>query len=196
LKRLLFALCLSSLAFTAQNAAGQARDTAERKADLQLGFGYSNAASDYQVPTATGSTTPEPRFNGFAFYSAMDFKPHYGVEFNIHQLYSGNNDQVHERSYEWGFRYHRTYKQRLNPYLRLMYGRGVFNFPQGEANLAYNLLIAGIGLDYAFKPQINLRVDYEGEIWYGFPPSGLAPQVLTFGVAYHLPGGLKRGQHF
>jgi hypothetical protein len=77
-----------------------------------------------------------------------------------------------------------------------MYGRGVFNFPNNVANLAYNMFAIGGGTDFSVLPYLNVRADYEYQFWHSFPPQGLNPQVITIGVAYHFPGNLRQGRHF
>lgn len=174
-----FAACVASIAF------GQATSTARRRADLQIGGGFSVVNSDYQ---------PE-KLKGFALYSTLDVTNHLGGEFVFHQARSGLDNKVYERTYEVGPRYHRDYG-RFAPYVKAMYGRGVFNFPYDVANLAYNLFAAGVGVDVHVLPYLNVRADYEYQRWLSFPPNGLAPQVFTIGVAYRFPGQLQRGRHF
>ncbi len=164
---------------------GQASPTATRRADLQVGAGVVVDFTDYN---------PDP-LTGFAVYATLDLTNHLGGEMAFHQAKSGGGDQVYERTYEVGPRYHRTYG-RVSPYAKGMYGRGVFNFPFGTANLAYNLFAIGGGADLRVKSYLNVRVDYEYQFWRGFPPQGLTPQLVTIGVAYHFPGGLRRGQHY
>jgi hypothetical protein len=75
----------------------------------------------------------------------------------------------------------------------------VFNFAQNGAtyaNLAYNLFSLGFGTDVKVTRYLNVRADYEWQDWLGFPPHGLTPQLVTIGVAYHFPSGLKRGRHY
>jgi len=67
----------------------------------------------------------------------------------------------------------------------VMYGRGVYNFPQGRANIAYDIYTFGGGADLAVKRSINVRLDYEYQNWAGFPLGTLHPSVVTIGVAYH-----------
>ena len=43
----------------------------------------------------------------------------------------------------------------------------------------------GAGVDFQIKHWLNARADYEYQNWFGFPTSGLTPQVFTIGVAYH-----------
>lgn len=132
---------------------------------------------------------------GFAFYTTLDLGHHLGGEFNIHEGKSGGGDQLYERTYEIGPRYHRSYGI-FEPYAKAMYGRGVFNFPNNAANLAYNLFAIGGGTDIRVRPYLNVRVDYEYQFWRGFPPQGLTPQFITIGAAYHFPGRLGRGLHY
>jgi hypothetical protein len=164
---------------------GQATSTASRKADLQIGAGFSFSKSDYDTSNLKGG----------AFYTTLDLTNHLGGEFVIHQVNSPTGDSLYERSYEIGPRYHRTYGP-VVPYVKAMYGRGVFNFPKNVANLAYNMFAGGAGIDVRVLPYLNIRVDYEYQDWLSFPPTGLKPQVYTVGVAYHFPGDLRKGQHY
>jgi len=163
---------------------GQATTTAGRRFDLQAGGGFTYARSDY------GSAV-----KGFALYTTLDFASHFGAEFVFHQLRLGGGTNLGERTYEIGPRYYRTYG-RLKPYVKAMYGRGVFNFPFNEANLAYNLFAVGGGADYAVRDNLNVRGDFEYQRWLSFPPAGLTPQLFTIGVAYRFPGRLQRGLHY
>jgi len=164
---------------------GQATSTASRRADLQIGVGFVGDQSDYYPQLLKGA----------AFYTTLDFTNHLGGEFVIHQANSPVGDSLYERTYEIGPRYFRNYG-RYSPYLKAMYGRGVFNFPNGVANLAYNMFAGGAGVDIHVLDYLNVRLDYEYQDWGSFPPRGLTPQVYTFGVAYHFPGYLRRSRHY
>lgn len=183
LKHLLLAVC--SLALAAPIVLAQNVPTARRGADLQVGGGFVLDSSDYELN----------RLKGFAFYTTLDLTSHLGGEFVIHQANSNNGDQAYERSYEIGPRYHRDYG-RLSPYVKAMYGRGVFNYPNDVANLAYNMFAIGGGADFRVKPYLNVRADFEYQDWLSFPPRGLTPTLVTIGVAYHFPGQLRRGRHW
>lgn len=159
----------------------QATPTASRAGDLQIGGGFSSAASDYSS-----------RYNGGFGYFDFDFRQHFGIEGDFHFV-KLSNSTLYEKTYEIGGRYLRTYGNFV-PYAKLMYGRGVFNFPpcpppadqnKACANLAYNLYAAGAGLDYKLRPSINLRGDFEYQRWPGFPPTGLTPILVSVGAAYH-----------
>jgi hypothetical protein len=156
---------------------GQALPTASRLADAQVGAGYSMARPDYVQQT----------FQGFTAYGDFDFRPHIGVEAEFHQVSSANGDLSYERSYEIGGRYFRTYA-RLVPYFKAMIGRGDFNYPTGQTDLAYTLYAGGVGADFKLGPFLRVRGEYEFQKWTSFPNGGLTPQIVTFGVAYHFAG--------
>lgn len=162
----------------------QATPTASRSGDLQIGGGYSNANSDY-LPN---------RFNGGTVYFDYDFYHHFGVEGEFRFIKDGPSG-IYEKTYQVGGRYSRTYKSRYQPYVKGMYGRGVFNFAENKvtyANLAYNMFVVGGGLDYHLLRNVNLRGDFEYQKWMSFQPNGLSPTVFTIGAAYHFgPGRLS-----
>ena len=153
--------------------------TATRSTDIQAGGEFVYGHSDYG-----------PRVKGYGGYATVDFRPHLGIEFDYRQAYGAN--QVYERSYEAGGRYVLR-KGRWNPYVRLMYGRGVFNFPpyfpggKSAANLAYNMAVIGGGTDFKLKPYLNLRGDFEYQNWFSGLglDDGLTPYLGSIGVAYH-----------
>jgi opacity protein-like surface antigen len=183
-----FAAVLATVFLCSQfpaRANGQASTaTAYRKADLQAGGYFSGVWPDY------GN-----RLLGYGGYVAYDFLPHWGAEFDFRQAKSTNGSQLTERTYEFGGRYVITHKSRFNPYARVSYGRGVFNFPKGSSlygfNTAYNLMAFGAGVDYNLSRSINIRGDYDYQHWFNFPGisgtanSSLAPQAVSVGVAYH-----------
>jgi hypothetical protein len=152
----------------------QAEATASRLGDLKIGGGFSSANSDYYK-----------RFNGGSAYVNFDFLPHIGVEGEFHFV-SGTNG-IYEKTYEGGGRYYRTYKKFV-PFAKVMYGRGVFNYPPladgFRPNLAYNLVAGGIGTDYRMKPWLYVRADWEYQDWFGFQNSSLSPSILTIGASY------------
>ena len=185
LNRIVIASCFLSCALPA--LVGQATSTASRKADLQVGVGFVLNNADYPF-------APEA-LRGIGFYSTLDFSSHFGAELAIHQANSGTGDSLYQRTYELGPRYVRSYGP-FAPYLKAMYGRGVFNFPRNPANLAYNMFAGGAGVDVRVLPFLNVRADYEYQDWIGFPATGLTPQLVMIGVAYHFPADMKGGKHF
>jgi hypothetical protein len=168
----------------------QAAPAASRAADLQVGGGYSNGSPDYGPN----------RVNGGTAYVDFDFYRHIGIEGEFRFVKDGETN-IYEKTYEIGGRYSRPlpFAPKLVPYGKFLYGRGVFNFTsagQAYANLAYNMIAIGGGVDYRLLRHVNLRGDFEYQNWFGFPgpeipPSpghgnnGLTPSVFTIGGAYH-----------
>ncbi len=176
---------------------GQATPTASRSFDLQIGGGYALVDSDYYTQ----------RFRGGAIYATVDFGNHFGAEVDFRDAVPPQGPG-YEKTYEIGARYHRTYG-RFEPYVKGLYGRGVFQYVfdtydstgvviarQAGPSLAYNEFVVGGGTDYRLLRFLNLRADYEYQTWKSFEPHGLTPQALTFGVAYHFPGGMAKGNRF
>lgn len=161
----------------------QAKPGARRFLDLQVGGIFQRASPDYgQAP-----------LRGLGLYSTVDWQRHLGVEVSLHALLDGDSQRkIRMRTFEVGPRYAFHFGP-WSPYGKLLYGRGDFRFPPvagyrqsgPAAQLAYNFWAIGGGLDYALRPSINLRFDYEHQQWGGFPPHGLSPQTFGFGVAYH-----------
>ena len=156
-------MCLL-LFWSPARARGQAAYTATRAGDLQVGAGVSFGNSNYNTPELGGTGES---LRGFDLYSTFDFKPHFGVEVSFRQTKPSYGEQVYERTYQIGGRYVYPF-HRFNPYAKALYGRGVFNYPQNIANLAYNLYSIGAGVDLRVLENVNLRVDYEHAHWFGF----------------------------
>lgn len=172
---------LLCLAFVVTAAHGQAKYAASRAGDLQIGAGFTTANSNYEYVAN--------RITGFYFYTDFDFKEHFGAEASFHQL-NDPNSAVYQRTYEAGGRYLRHYG-RFAPYAKGLVGRGVLNYPKNDANLAYNMLSGGFGVDVAFRRSINVRAEFEYQDWLSTPGSGLTlnPALVTIGVAYHFAAG-------
>lgn len=172
-------LALTLFTASSIHAFGQASSTASRIGDLQIGGGITSASPDYL----------DHRINGFAFYSDFDFRPHWGVEVDFHQVSDRSGTEIYERTYEVGGRYIIHHYGIFTPYAKALYGRGVYNFYKSEANWAYNMGVGGAGVDIAVHPRINVRADYEYQHWMSFPLTGLNPQLITIGAAYHFGPG-------
>lgn len=172
-----FVFAAAILSASACTALAQGNPTISRVGDLQIGGGYTSANSDYLAN----------RIRGFGFYSDFDFHPHFGVEVDFHHVSDPNATKISETTYEIGGRYMRRYG-RLTPYGKALIGRGVFNYGS-YGSIGYNMYSLGGGVDIAVHSRINVRADYEYQIWTSFPPNGLTPSLITVGVAYHFPGG-------
>jgi opacity protein-like surface antigen len=182
ISRVLILICLVGSTSTRLHA--QASPTASAAGVLQIGAMFNIANTDYR---------PQ-KFKGYGFYATYDFKYHVGIEGEFHQIDDPDStEDIYERTYEIGPRYVLRYG-RYNPYAKLMYGRGIFNYPNlvdavsnkptPTANIAYNIGAIAAGLDYRVLTGMNVRAEYEYQQWFGFPPNGLSPQIFSIGVAY------------
>lgn len=173
----LWSICLVALLCCASRAAhAQAMPTATRLGDLQFGGGIALGTSTYNFDTAN--------LVGETGYIALDIRKHWGAEFDFHNVKDSGDSTVYERTFEVGPRYHVT-RGPFVPYAKLMYGRGIYNFHNSVANIAYNVFTAGGGIDWRVLNSWNIRADYEYQTWPGFPLNTLHPQVVTVGIAFH-----------
>lgn len=154
----------------------QGLPTATRAGDLQLGGGLAFARSGYNF-------TPI-HLIGETFYATFAIRSHWGGEFDFHNAKATEDSTIYERTYEIGPRVF-LHRGPLTPYAKVMLGRGVYNFSQDRANIAYNIYTYGGGADLAVRRSMNVRLDYEYQNWAGFPLGTLHPSVVTLGVAYH-----------
>lgn len=159
--------------------------TASRAGDLQIGGGFLIGSSNYNFVST--------RLIGAAGYTTFDIRSHWGAEFDFHHTRSSVDTTVYERTYEIGPRVYLS-RGRLAPYAKVMYGRGVYNFHNSVANVAYNIYTYGGGADFAVTRALNVRGDYEYQNWTGFPLGTLHPSVVTIGLAFHFPKELGRGR--
>jgi hypothetical protein len=170
-------LVLSFLLGGASALFGQAIPTASRAGDAQIGIGYSAAKPDYIPQT----------FQGIAAYADFDFRPHLGIEAEFHQANNIGSYQSFQRTYEIGGRYLRAYGP-LVPYVKVLVGRGQFEYPYGEAEANYTMYAGGAGVDFKLGLYLRVRGEYEFQKWTSFPNGGLTPHIVTIGLAYHFAG--------
>ena len=167
---------ISAACFAPLPVHAQSKETATRIGDLQIGGGFVFSTSDYNF-------TPIHLIGGAA-YTTFDKRTHWGGEFSFHHNRSSADSTVYERTYEIGPRIFLA-RGPLIPYAKVMYGRGVYNFSNNVANVAYNIYTFGGGADLQVRRSLNVRADYEYQSWMGFPLGTLHPNVFTIGVAYH-----------
>ena len=167
-------LLIFSLLITPSLLRAQAVPTSSRLGDLKVGGAFSIANSDYYH-----------RFNGGGAHFDFDFLPRIGVTGEFHYVSGPGN--LYEKTYEVGGRYYFP-RRKFIPYAKVLYGRGVFNYPAlpdgFHPNIAYNLVAIGLGTDYKLKPWLYARADWEYQEWLGFQNSSLTPSILSVGASY------------
>jgi opacity protein-like surface antigen len=173
---ILAAAAIVAFLLAAPAAHAQSKPTASRMADLQVGGGLVFAHSGYNF-------TPISLIGG-AGYFTVDWRTHWGIEGDFRHSRASGDTTIYERTYEIGPRLFMT-RGMTTPYAKFMVGRGVYNFHNSIANVAYNLYSYGGGADFRVARSLNVRADYELQNWIGFPLGTLHPSVITVGVAYH-----------
>ncbi len=196
-------LTLTVLIVCTPFALGQAKPTATRMGDLQVGGAFVADFPDYT----------RHKFYGYGFYVDLDFSEHFGAEGEFRQandatVNPNTNQKVpqYQRTFDGGLRYHRTYGN-LIPYAKAVYGYAVLEYPPypapasptvSAATIGYNFLGMGAGIDYVVAPHITIRADFEYQDWFSSKnaalpanglPNGLTPILYTGGVAYRFGSG-------
>jgi hypothetical protein len=171
-----FVGCFGLGCFAPPRALAQSGPTATRIGDLQIGGGLVFAKSDYNF-------TPI-HLIGPMLYTTFDWKTHLGAEFSFRNAQATQDTTIYERTYEIGPRVF-LLRGPFEPYAKVLIGRGVYNFSNSVANVAYNMVTLGGGADLRVQRSINLRADYEYQSWFGFPLGTLHPNVISVGIAYH-----------
>ncbi|MDE3104365.1 MAG: hypothetical protein KGK08_04235 [Acidobacteriota bacterium] len=157
------------------HAFGQATATASRLGALQLGVGATRVYTDYTPQKAGGITA----------YGDLDFRPHWGIDGEIHLGSLITPGHVGEDTYLLGLRYV-GHRGRFDPYLRLMGGIGRLNLNLTNNTGSYTYKVGAFagGVDIHITRSINVRAfDFEAQAWPGYL-NGLSPYVVTSGVAY------------
>jgi hypothetical protein len=203
---LTFALSVLTAGCLASDAHAQAKYTATRILDLQVGGLFVSDFPDYT----------RHKFYGYGFWGDLDFTNHLGFEFEFRQAndttlgqYQGvgqpNSTVIqHQRTFDGGLRYFRHYGKRLQPYAKVVFGSASEEFPAfpppapqnvSAGTYSYLFLGLGTGLDVAITEHINARFDFEAQQWFaainspspnniGGLPRGLTPFIYSGGVSW------------
>jgi hypothetical protein len=208
LKRTTLTLALSVLTAgsLASVAHAQAKYTATRVLDLQVGGMFVSDFPDYT----------RHKFYGYGFWGDLDFTNHLGFEGEFRQANDTTEGQYqavgqpnstviqHQRTYDGGLRYYRHYGKRLQPYAKVVFGVASEEFPPfpppasqnvSAGTYSYHFLGLGTGLDLAVTEHINARFDFEAQQWFaatnspspnniGGLPRGLTPFIYSGGVSW------------
>jgi opacity protein-like surface antigen len=107
------------------------------------------------------------------------------------RITTSSGSAIRENTYLFGLHVEHKFFHYLHPYGTALAGPGTFRFNfnnpngyQGDSSVVYSW---GGGLDVDFTPAIRLKADYRSEYWTVARYQSFTPQVLTFGVTYHLP---------
>lgn len=183
-KTCLLSLVLSLVILLPARLHAQATAAATRGGIAQVGGAYTFSNEDEY---------PGKYLQGITIYGTFDLNNHLGIEGDVHMAsVIKNYFNYKETSYAAGLRWTQHYRK-FAPYAKGLvgFGHSTADSPQqivgGSTPGSYFLFGLGGGLDYYLTPKINIRaVDFEYQRWPNFPPHGLTPPLLSFGVAYRI----------
>ena len=208
LKRTILSLALSVLTVGAlsPSAQAQAKYTATRILDLQVGGLFVSDFPDYT----------RHKFYGYGMWGDFDITNHLGIEAEYHEAADTTQGQYqaigqpnstvvqHQRSYEGGLRYFRHYGLRYAPYAKVLFGVGSEEYPPfpppapqnvSAGTYGYHFVAYGTGVDIAVTELVNARMDFEAQEWFaatnspspnniGGLPRGLTPFLYSGGFSW------------
>lgn len=173
-------IALLIASFTAVSALhGQALPSATGGGlSIQVGAGVSIASPDY------GDT----KVKGITAFGNVDLPMGLGLDVEYHDVNIITPRDVGESSFMGGLRFG-VAKGHFYPYVKALAGVGTLSFQQGyyvsSSSSSYGAYGVGGGLEFRAKKHLVVRiVDLEYQDWHSFPPNGLTPYIITFGVGY------------
>jgi hypothetical protein len=171
--RIVFGLLLAFAA--ASTAFGQAIYTADGPGSYTaVGATFSAYQSDYGKRQLGGES---------AFVDAHLYR-RIGVEAKATWLNLNTDEGIKQRTYLIGPKI--ALKGRtLRPYVKLLAGRGEFDFPFGLGSGSYFVAAPGAGLDWHVgHTRLLVRiVDFEYQIWNGFSYGAIHPYGISTGLS-------------
>jgi hypothetical protein len=183
-------LFLAALAFASSKASAQAVPTATGPGSfVSVGLAASGFQQDYGQHYIGGETL---------FVDANLFR-RIGVEAEVRRLNFNTSEDVKENTYLVGPRI-TAFRRNLRPYIKLLAGRGTFDFPFHYATGSYFVVAPAAGLDWHLgDSRFTVRVaDFEYQIWPQFSFGQLHPYGLSTGISIDVftPSDHPRGRHF
>jgi len=174
---------LAAVAFVSTVSLARAQNVPAATASaLQVGGEVTVTNSDYAVKDIKGAS----------LYATYDFTQHIGVELDLRDITFSTPDDLGERAYLIGPRYVYRFHNIFEPYARLTFGLGQTvaqeSYVSREHGVpgTYGAYAFGGGLDILLPHHLTVRpIDYELQKW-SFPPNGLSPTALSFGLAYRI----------
>jgi hypothetical protein len=155
---------------------GQALPAARGGSQLTAGGYFSTFSPDYGTNELLG----------VGVYADFNVGRHLSAEGEARFLRFNQKLDVHEDNYLIGPRYRWRFG-RLQPYAKILFGNGQFNFPYNYAHGGYFMFAPGGGLDITLPHHFVWRaVDYEYQHWSSFQGSSLSPNGFSFGIAYRI----------
>ncbi|MHB1021280.1 MAG: outer membrane beta-barrel protein [Acidobacteriaceae bacterium] len=143
---------------------------------LSIGGTYSAYQADYG----------KRWLGGTGAYVDLNLTQHIGIEAEGRWLRMNQYANVNETTYLAGPRIsYGTWP--LEPYVKVLAGRGHFNFPYNYAQGNYFVVAPGGGLDWHISHHFRIRlIDVEFQDWPQFTYGNLHPYGVSAGISYQL----------
>jgi hypothetical protein len=153
---------------------------------LSTGGSFSYFGADYNGYHVMGAT------------AVVDFSPiiwdHLAAEAEGRWLTLNASNGFSEYNYLAGpvYRFTLAEHQTVHPYVKVLAGEGVINFPNNLAYGRYFAMAPGGGVELTLTRRVRLRADYEFQIWPNAPgipglPSGtMHPNGVSVGFTYRI----------
>jgi len=158
----------------------QATTTASKTTDVSVFAGFSSVTPDYSEQRDTGLTFGANATRYFKF----PVKPGIETRFTL-----SHGPIVNENFLLLGPRAQYDIK-RFHPYADFLFGRGSigYNFANPtNASSGGFVKSPGIGVDIDVFRNFQVKLDYQHEMWNLGTNYSLSPNVVTFGVTWHIP---------
>jgi hypothetical protein len=178
----------SLVTWCANGAKAQALPTAEGPGSfVSVGLRASDFQQDYG----------QRHIIGESFVFQVNPYRRFGIEGEGRLLNANTSESVKESTYligpkVYGLTHH------IRPYVKVLGGRGTFDYPFHYAVGHYFVVAPGAGLDLRVGHRLTICVaDFEYQVWPNFADGQLRPYGISSGISLELfqPGGL-RGRHF
>jgi hypothetical protein len=138
----------------------------------------------------------ETHLGGWGMYVDAHFRRQVGLEFEGHWSAKEPISGEHQTTYMVGPKI-QLHRKMLSPYVKVLVGDGTFYFPYNYATGQYLVIAPGGGLDWNIGDHLKVRViDYEYQDWTQFSYGTFRPSGYSFGVAWRLFNGSRRGPSF
>ena len=194
---LLFSFAFGLTVTGATSASAQAKITADKDAEFDAFGAYTWIDRAYETTDTNNGATFGVDYTHFIKRYRGLITPSFQVRGTVA---AGSGSNSSEKTIEGGLKLATTWR-RFHPYGDFLIGDGAINFPL-PANPAPGVLyytrdtsflyIYGGGVTYDIKRDWSAMVDYQHQYWDlgkvgSSAPTRFYPEVLSFGVVYHIP---------
>lgn len=125
---------------------------------------------------------------GYTIFGDANLTRALGLEAEYRRVDLGTAEQTRFSNLLIGPRYAFTLHHHISPYLRLLVGRGTFDFPYTYAQGSYFTIAPGAGVDLQLREsRVSLRlIDFEYQTWPDFTYGAAHPYGVSAGLKFRV----------